>query len=84
MSTRVPKYHYGQPVFWGNGVYQLFFVSHVNPLHCPDACFSYRLSKIHLDYTGYTSANPDWFGEANQVSEEVLCSIDEMPKVKNA
>jgi hypothetical protein len=72
---RKPKYKVGQPIFWGNGVYQLFFIKAVNPLHCPDGGFSYRLSKIHPAFKEFTSGNRDWFGKAEHVSEDVLQSI---------
>jgi hypothetical protein len=80
MKKRKPKFKIGQPVFWGNGVYQLFFILDVNPLHCPDACFSYRLSKIHPDFRAYTSDTMGWYGPATHVSEEVLTSINKMPR----
>ena len=78
-KRRRPKFKVCQPVFWGNGVYQLFFVLEVNPLHCPDGCFSYRLSKVHPAFRQYTSSAPDWYGDTRQVSEDVLLSITRMP-----
>lgn len=78
-KIRKPKFKVGQPVFWMNGVYRLFFVMEVNPLHCPDACFSYRLSGVHPRFRIFTTDN-EWPYERDFVSEEVLRSVPEMLK----
>jgi len=75
-----PQYKKGDAVLWMNGVYKVFFVYEVEPLHCPDACQAYTLSDVLLNFREFRSTELELH---YHVSEEVLEPISKARRFNN-